>query len=260
MAKILVVDDEANVAKSVMRLLEEQGFQVFTAENGKNALDILNSESDISVVISDQRMPVMTGADLFKQMQLDHPLVKRVLLTGYTEMETLRKAINQGSIFRLLLKPWDDSELINCIQEAVAAFNLERENRSIKEKLTKLNINLERSVDQKNRELSMNIHSLERYELIISQLPIGIICLSDEGMIVLANKQFYHDFNIDHAIEGLPFNRILPAEMNNLIENFEDGRHHTIETDTAKFDVTSNFLRDNNHIFGKTLSIRVLTK
>lgn len=260
MAKILVVDDEANVAKSVMRLLEEQGFQVFMAENGKSALEILKSEANISVVISDQRMPVMTGADLFKQMQLDYPLVKRVLLTGYTEMETLRKAINQGSIFRLLLKPWDDDELMSCIQDAVSAFNLERENKSIKEKLTKLNINLERSVDQKNRELSMNIHSLERYELIISQLPIGIVCLSDDGMIVLANNRFYQDFNIEHAIEGLPYHRVLPPQMNELITNFRDGSHIIIETENSKLDVTSNFLRDHQKIFGKTFSIRVSNK
>jgi len=257
MSQILVVDDETNVAKSVLRLLEEHGFKVLIATNGKTALETLAIEKGISIVISDQRMPLMTGAELFKKMKISYPNVKRILLTGYTEMETLRKAINQGSVFKLLLKPWDDNELVACVNDAQTVFNLETENQAIREKLTKLNFNLERSVTRKNRELSMNIQSLERYEKILEQLPIGIVCLSEDGMIVLTNHQFNLDFNLQNAVEGIPYNRVLPKVLHQFIEQFEAGRHETIEYDGKLLHLTFNTLSDNDTVFGKTLSIRV---
>lgn len=260
MSKILVVDDEANVAKSVMRLLEEFDFKVLIAPNGLNALEILALDNDISIVISDQRMPQMTGAALFKKMKVAYPHVKRILLTGYTEMETLRKAINQGSIFRLLLKPWDDKELVACVEDAQSSFNIEKDNRDIHEKLEKLNFNLERSVTRKNRELSMNLQSLERYEKIIEQLPIGIVCLSEDGMIVLTNKKFTSDFELKNAVEGMPYNRVLPSTLHKFIVDFRDGRQESVVYQDKVLHVTFNSLQDHKTVFGKTLSIRMATK
>ncbi|MFQ3230485.1 response regulator [Reinekea sp.] len=257
MTQILVVDDETNVAKSVMRLLEEQNFKVFTASNGQTALETLAHEKEISIVISDQRMPLMTGAELFQKMKDTHPQIKRILLTGYTEMETLRNAINQGSIFRLLLKPWDDNELIACIEDAQTSFNLEAENQAIRDQLTQVNITLERSFTRKSRELSMNIQSLERYEKIIEQLPIGIVCLSADGMVILTNQQFISDFNLVNAVEGMPYNRVLPEPIHPFIENFKNGHHESLEYQNKKIHVSFNVLRDEKVVFGKVISIRV---
>ncbi len=116
MSKVLVVDDEENVAKSVRRMLEANGFSVITAQDGKNALDIMRGDSDISVIVSDQRMPKMTGSELFSQLSTEHPDIKRILLTGYTDLDSIREAVNKGNIFRFLLKPWDDEELLRCVE------------------------------------------------------------------------------------------------------------------------------------------------
>ncbi|MEJ2045504.1 MAG: response regulator [Reinekea sp.] len=257
MAKILVVDDEANVAKSVGRLLKANDFEVLTAENGKMALEIMRNDSDISVVVSDQRMPKMTGSELFAQLTLEHPRTKRIMLTGYTDLESIRSAINQGNVFRFLLKPWDDDELLRCVEEGEHYYLVQQENDRLRKELEISNTNLENNVAQKTRVLNMNIRSLERYEKIVEQLPIGLICVSDDGMVVLSNHAFSELFNFATAIEGLSYKRILPSDLYPLVENFHNGHHVSVKIQNKPVTVFSNSLELDNTIFGKLFSFQV---
>lgn len=115
--KILYVDDEPeNLVgfKASLRLT----YQIFTAVNVPQALNILAAHPDIQVVFCDQRMPGKTGVEFFEEIRISYPLPVRILLTAYTDVESVISAINQGNIFRYVKKPWAESDMLSAIDEA----------------------------------------------------------------------------------------------------------------------------------------------
>jgi len=116
--RILVVDDEDNVRKSLRRLLVRDGYQVLTANGAQEGFDIL-AQNRIDVVISDHRMPNMTGVDFMTHTRSMYPDTARIVLTAYQDEEALSKAVNEGEVFRFLTKPWDDEKLRQVVREAI---------------------------------------------------------------------------------------------------------------------------------------------
>ncbi|MGM0526621.1 MAG: EAL domain-containing protein [Pseudomonadota bacterium] len=115
---VLVVDDEDNVRKSLRRLLVRDGYQVLTANSAQQAFDIL-AQNRIDVVISDHRMPNMTGVDFLTHTRSMYPDTARIVLTAYQDEEALSKAVNEGEVFRFLTKPWDDEKLRQVVREVI---------------------------------------------------------------------------------------------------------------------------------------------
>src|SRR5690606_44230 len=113
---ILYVDDEANNLIA-FRAVFRTKYTVFTALSGLQGLEIL-SENDIQIIITDQRMPNMTGVEFLEEVITKYPTPIRILLTGYTDMSAIIDAINKGSIFQYLNKPWDEEELEEVIEKA----------------------------------------------------------------------------------------------------------------------------------------------
>src|SRR6218665_2737 len=114
--KILLVDDEERILRSLGLLLRMQ-YQVFATSDGHEALAILKREK-IHVLISDQRMPIMTGSELLKHAREISPDTVRILLTGYADAEAALEAVNEGEIFRYINKPWGPKELRDTIAQA----------------------------------------------------------------------------------------------------------------------------------------------
>jgi two-component system sensor histidine kinase/response regulator len=115
--KILYVDDEPDNLlgfKASLRL----DYQVLTAANIPQALNCLDTYPDIRVVFCEQRMPGKTGVDFFEEIRTSYPLPIRIMLTAYTDVESIIGAINKGNIFRFVTKPWTDADLIGAIKEA----------------------------------------------------------------------------------------------------------------------------------------------
>lgn len=121
--KLLVVDDESDNLDLLNRAFHRQ-FQVWRAESGYQALEILAAHPDIAVIISDQRMPGMSGTELLSQAAEKYPDIMRIILTGYTDVEDLVGAINQGKVFKYVTKPWNDAELKAIVQQALEAYEL----------------------------------------------------------------------------------------------------------------------------------------
>ena len=113
---ILVVDDEPEILQSLRGLLRLE-FEVHTAHNGFEALEILQRRP-IHVVMTDQRMPEMTGVQLLSQVQGESPEAMRIVFTGYADIKAVIDAINQGRIFRYITKPWDPDELRAVLRQA----------------------------------------------------------------------------------------------------------------------------------------------
>lgn len=121
--KILVVDDEPDNLDLLYRTFYRE-FQVLRAENGPAALDILANEGDVAVIISDQRMPYMSGTEFLSLTATQYPDIIRIILTGYTDVEDLVEAINAGKVFKYVTKPWNDSELKAVVRQAVDTHNV----------------------------------------------------------------------------------------------------------------------------------------
>ena len=106
---VLVVDDEPDILRS-FELSYGDDFRILTANAGVQALDVLRAE-DVSVIVSDQRMPSMDGSEFLERSMAVRPNAVRIVLTGYTDIDALVRAVNRSRIYRYLAKPWDDEQL-----------------------------------------------------------------------------------------------------------------------------------------------------
>ena len=131
---ILLVDDEPGITAALKRVFIENGYDVFTAESGAEALNILR-RNKVKIIISDERMPGMSGADLLGIVKEDYPEVVRMMLTGHASIQAAMKAVNNGEIYRFFNKPWDNTELLLSTKNAMEKFNIEEENRRLLEKI-----------------------------------------------------------------------------------------------------------------------------
>lgn len=116
---ILFVDDEINVLKAVSRVFADEDLHLLTATSAEEALQIIGREP-VAVLVSDNRMPGMSGIDLLKQVKQLSPTTVRIMMTGYVELATAIEAINIGEVFRFVVKPWENETLIKTVREGVA--------------------------------------------------------------------------------------------------------------------------------------------
>jgi len=114
---LLLVDDEENILNALIRMLRRDGYRILTATGAEGALDILGRH-DVQVVISDQRMPGISGTELLSRVKDMYPNTVRMVLSGYTDLAAVTAAINQGAIYKFLTKPWNDEELRLQIRDA----------------------------------------------------------------------------------------------------------------------------------------------
>ena len=128
--RIAVVDDEENILRALSRSLAREGYQVFTFQRPADAIEALK-ELAPHAVVSDHLMPEMTGLEFLKVVRNRAPDTCRIMLTGHAEMQTAIDAINDGEIYRFLLKPWDDAELAMTLSLGLERLDLELENRRL---------------------------------------------------------------------------------------------------------------------------------
>lgn len=115
---ILIVDDEQSICAALQRTFRKEKFHVFSANSGKQALEILDKNS-IDVIVSDQRMPGMTGTQLLSIVKDSHPNIGRIILSGHSDANDLVDAINEANIYQFLPKPWQDDKLISTVNKAI---------------------------------------------------------------------------------------------------------------------------------------------
>ncbi|MCJ7601228.1 MAG: response regulator [Desulfobulbaceae bacterium] len=165
---ILFVDDEKSILKALRRIFLDDNYHILTAGSGQEALDLLNAGEKPAVIISDQQMPGMDGAEFLTRARKILPESIRMVLTGYTDINAAMESINRGGIYRYILKPWNDEELKLAVRDAVLLFELVAENRRLTMELEKnnialveLNASLEQKVAERTRALREIIRELE---------------------------------------------------------------------------------------------------
>jgi CheY-like chemotaxis protein len=125
---VLIVDDEPNVIAALRRALSKERYEVLTAGSGEEGLDIL-ARHNVGVVLSDQRMPGISGTEFLRRVMAMYPDTVRMILSGYKDLNTITDSINTGYIFKFISKPWNEHFLRTCIKEGFNAYKVQRHMR-----------------------------------------------------------------------------------------------------------------------------------
>jgi signal transduction histidine kinase len=167
---ILLVDDEANVLTALFRLLRKENYRILTASSGEQGLKVLK-KMGVQLVITDQKMPEMSGIELLRLVSKEFPEIIRIMLTGYSDLKLAEEAINKGEVYRFLTKPWSDEDLKAAIRQGLERYDLERKNKELleltsrqNEELKELNQNLEQLVEERTRKLKESQEQLIQSE------------------------------------------------------------------------------------------------
>lgn len=192
---VLCVDDEKNILTSLKRLLRKEGYRLLTATSGAEGLKLFD-ENGVHLVISDQRMPQMSGTEFLSVVKERYPDTIRVVLTGYTDVDAITESINKGHVYKFLLKPWNDQSLKLEIRQALDQYDLIQANKLLDQKvlqqneeLKRINENLEALVQERTKELEIQNQALELSQAVLEGLPMPIMGVSAEGLIVLINRE-----------------------------------------------------------------------
>jgi len=161
--KVLFVDDEINVLSAIRRSVMEESYTAFFAGSASDALATMEKH-EISVIVTDMRMPVMDGLTLLKMVKEKYPRTVRIVLSGFTQLSQMLATINQGEIFKFITKPWaTETELLPVVRQGVDYYNLQVERDTLRENLAKRNIayqNIFRSMEQKKLQEKEELHNL----------------------------------------------------------------------------------------------------
>ena len=173
---ILFVDDEQSILVALKRLSRKMPWQVLTANTGQEALRIVD-EHVVSVVVSDMRMPEMDGAAVLAAINERSPDTRQILMTGYSDMESTVKAINNANVYSYVTKPWDNENLKMIIERALYERRLEEERNSLSDALQEKNADLEEQVAKRTSQLEKALKVIKRSMKQTKDSQVGIVKL-----------------------------------------------------------------------------------
>lgn len=199
--RILLVDDEEHILSSLRRLFLDESYLILTARSGREGLEIIHT-TEVAVIVSDQNMPGMTGAEFLEQARKISPDSGRLVLTGHADMTMVIESINRGGVQRYITKPWNNDDLLSAVRSAAEGNRLIRENRYLtnltmeqNEQLRKWSAELEMHVQEQTIELTYKNKSLaelnKRLERDFRQFIItmsNLIELRDNGIASHSNN------------------------------------------------------------------------
>ncbi|HEX2485417.1 MAG TPA: response regulator, partial [Myxococcota bacterium] len=187
--RILVVDDEEAILET-MTFTFEDDYDVLTSTSPREALALLERHAPVAVVISDQRMPEMTGVELLAAVYARHPNTVRIILTGFADMDATIGAINAGHVYAYVTKPWESDQLKQVVRRGVEHHRLARENERLLAELQHANVFLESIVDE---------------------LDTGALAVDAGGCLRAANRPARSYLGLAGDPRGLPLAQVLAA-------------------------------------------------
>ena len=192
---LLLVDDEENILAALRRLLRRDGYRIVTASSAADGLLRL-AEHDVDVIISDQRMPGMTGVEFLRRAKDLYPATLRMVLSGYTELQSIIDAVNEGAIYKFLTKPWDDERLRAHVAEAFRQKELGDENRRLARQvdtanadLAALNERLAQTLAQQRQQAELLSASAGSLRGLFDELPLAVLGVDADGTLSFTNRE-----------------------------------------------------------------------
>ena len=205
---ILIVDDEKNILSALNRLFFDEDYEILLAGSGEDGLATLR-ENDVQLIVTDQRMPGMSGVDLLIKAEEYAPLAAKIIITGYTDLDAAIRAINEGKIFKFITKPWNDDELKIIVKQVFDYLDLQTRNRALRKMLEEKNRTLSdlneslhlkvkertKKIVQKNQELLKLNRKLEEsfYKIIrilLNFIEIGSADIANHAKRVAAASRY----------------------------------------------------------------------
>jgi CheY-like chemotaxis protein len=194
--RILVVDDEEAILET-MTFTFEDDYEVLTSPSARKALKLLEENGPVAAVISDQRMPEMTGVEFLSRVLAMHPTTVRIILTGFADMDAIIRAINDGHVYAYITKPWEPDQLKQVVRRAVEHHSLAVENERLVGDLRGANLFLEAVMDE---------------------LDTGALAIDADGVVQAANRLACEYLGLPADARGRPFDEVLKAEVREAIE------------------------------------------
>ena len=216
---LLLVDDEPNIVSALRRLFRREGYRIVTASSGAEGLQRM-AEYEVDVVLSDQRMPGMTGVEFLRRAKELYPNTVRMVLSGYTELQSITDAVNEGAIYRFLTKPWDDERLLVHVREAFAHKELGDENKRLatevvtaSEALAAANERLEMVLNNQQQQIDQEAARANAVRDMLDLVPVPLLGVDPDGVIVLANQEAQRVLGHRTAVLGEPAEAVLQQPL-----------------------------------------------
>lgn len=255
---LLLVDDEPNVLAALKRIFRRDGHTILTASSGAAGLNVL-AEHKVDVIISDQRMPEMTGVEFLRQAKIKHPDTVRIVLSGYTELQSVTAAINEGAIYRFLTKPWDDDQLREQITKAFEHKELLEENqqldikiRTTNQELVAANRQLGHVIDTTRLQIQSDSESLAIVREALDCIPTPVLGLDDEMVVVFSNSAAESCIGGVSSLLGLELAFVSP-ELQQAVSSTEKGQLMRVKVGELSFDAQWHSMGKTSRSLGKLL-------
>jgi len=244
--RLLLVDDEVNILSALRRLLRQDRYEIVTANSGTEALEILKN-SAVDVIITDQRMPGMTGVEFLRLAKNKYPDTVRIVLSGYTELQSVTDAVNEGAVYKFLTKPWDDEQLREHVAEAFKRKEMEDENNRLQHELklansalATTNQELDRLIKEQEERIETDEVSLQITHEILEHLNIPLVGADEQKNIVFLNSAAQKLLGSDKTLLGTNLVRSMPAVA------------HAWGRPTVRLEIQENLYGVNIYPMGKT--------
>jgi EAL domain-containing protein (putative c-di-GMP-specific phosphodiesterase class I)/CheY-like chemotaxis protein len=217
--RLLIVDDEPNILAAIRRLLRREGYEILTATSAASGLEMLG-KAEVDVIVSDQRMPGMTGVEFLRRAKQLCPDTVRIVLSGFTELSSITDAINEGAIYKFLAKPWDDDTLRQHVAEAFRhkeqsdeKRKLSSEVQSANRELAEVNVALQNVLERQRLTILHDATTLDMSRNVIDEIGQPVIGIGPEGTIVLSNARAERDLALNGKPHGALASGLLPAAL-----------------------------------------------
>jgi CheY-like chemotaxis protein len=247
--RILVVDDEEAILET-MTFTFEDDYEVYTSNDARAALNILDEKSPFAVVLTDQRMPNMDGVEFLTEVFQRHPATVRMILTGFSDMEAIIQAINDGHVYAYITKPWEPDQLKQVMKQAVDHYELTIENERLVTDLQRANVFLEAVMDR---------------------LDTGALAVDASGVIQAVNRPARDYLSLSGDVRRRPLKEVLEghgreelAAATYRIAGDDAVNSETVELGSGdqrmRFRVTSQTLHDEtDEAFGRVIFLREIS-
>lgn len=209
---LLLVDDEPNILAALQRALRRDGYRILASDNPLKALDILAVEK-VDVILSDQRMPGMNGVEFLRRAKETHPDTVRIVLSGYTDLQFITDAINEGAIYKFLTKPWDDEQLREQIRVAFRGKEIADENLRLTRALQTANVELQAHVAEQERQARQIETVLDTLQEVLQLIPWPIVGVDETGMVALSNSAADASLGGNMPLLGQEARSVLPHNL-----------------------------------------------
>ena len=257
---LLLVDDEPNVLASLKRLFRKDGHSIVTANSGAEGLEVLAAQK-VDVIISDQRMPGMTGVEFLRQAKLKYPDTIRIVLSGYTELQSVTDAINEGAIYRFLTKPWDDEQLREQISKAFEHKELLEDNqqldikiRTTNQELVAANRHLGDVIQSTRQQIDADSTSLAIVREALQFIPTPVLGMDDEQVVIFSNTAAETLLAGMGPLLGVELAHV-SAALFDAVSGAQEGQVAQVQIEAATFDVRWNAMGQNSLSRGKLVTM-----